>query len=158
MLHMETQVRTVQSEGIITVGTMDMNRCMQRLTQVPTDQILVAKLSTEGRTPPYPVEIAVQIQSIDITPIIIIPHHIRLSAVSLIAVTKPVPIDGRKEMVITRMDLCLNSRKELIGMLELVVSLPFRCSIRRAAAPPFGAHAQVPVHPQMSIGILSLVE
>ena len=158
MLQMETHVRTVQSEGIVTVGTMDMNGCMQGLTEVSAHQVFIAELSTKGCAPANPVEIAVQVHSADIRPVIIILHQIRLTVIAFVAITTLVPINGRMEMEGALLRLCLNGRVYLIGMLKLVISLPFRCGVRRTAAPPFRADSRMPADPQGIVFILSLVE
>ena len=158
MLQVETQVRTVQSEGIVTIGSMDMNGSMQGFPEVPAHQVFIAELSPKGSAPAYPVEIAVQVHAADIRPVIIILHQIRLTVIAFIAVTALVPIDGRMEMEGALLCLSLNGRVYLIGMLKLVISLPFRCGIRRTAAPPFRADARMPADPQGHVFILSLVE
>ena len=158
MFQVEAQVRTVQSEGIVTFGSMDMNRCMQGFPEVPAHQVFIAELSTKGCAPANPVEIAVQVHSADIRPVIIILHQIRLTVIAFIAITTLVPIDGRMEMEGALLRLSLNGCVYLIGMLKLVISLPFRCGVRRTAAPPFRADSRMPADPQGIVFILSLVE
>ena len=101
MLQMERQVRSVQSELVVTMRTI------QRLAQVAADDVLIAKLGTNGRPSTNPIEIAVQVDSKDIGAVVVERHLALVAAYEFKPVVRTVPVDGGLEVQLVGLAACL---------------------------------------------------
>ena len=125
MLQIAADVRSVHAEGVVAVGAADRVGSGERLTEVSADEVFVTDLCTEGRPSCHPVEIAVQVDAVNVGVVIIVFHLLGLSAIPLISVEVLVPVDAGGEAQASASGLCLNGGEDLGGVLVLVVCLPF---------------------------------
>ena len=65
-------VRPVQAEGVVAVGAADVVRSGEGFTEVAADEVFVTYLRTEGCSSCCPVEIAVQVDAVDVGVVVVI--------------------------------------------------------------------------------------
>ena len=118
---MEAQVAAVQSEGIVTVGAVDVTRLVERLAEVSADEVFVAELRTECRLAQCPLDMAVEVKAEHVGAVVVVRHPLLTATEQLEAVLVPVPVDGRTEVEGSALGLGLYGGEDLAGVFKLVV-------------------------------------
>ena len=158
MLQVERKVRAVQS---VLVGAV---RAVQRLAEVAADDVLVAELSPQGRPPPLPVKVAVQVDAEDIGTVMIERHLVVHASYQLEAVVRAVPVDGGLEVQLIlpascfkglTPDVALQGRKPLQRALVLLVVLG---TVERVRAEAFDRQTRISLQSDVRGRIRSLPE
>ena len=98
---------------------------VEGFAEVAADKVFVTNLRTEGRTSCRPVEIAVQVDAVDIGMVVVVLHLFWLSAIPLIAIEVLVPVDTGGVVKPSAFGLGLDGGEEFGGVFVLVVGLPF---------------------------------
>ena len=158
MFEIAADVRPVQAEGVVAVGAADVVRSGEGFTEVAADEVFVTYLRTEGCPSCCPVEIAVQVDAVDVGMIVVILHLVWLSTIPLIAIQVLVPVDAGGKAQPSMLGLCLNGSEKFGGVFVLVVGLPFGRGVEGAGTPAFVGDAQMPVQLYRLVFVLSLVE
>ena len=78
----------------------------QRFSEIGADDVLVAKLRTDGRSSQLPFKPAVEVQSYNIGAVEVVRHFVLRTANQFEAVFTVVPVDGRLQVQLVSLSSC----------------------------------------------------
>ena len=155
MFQEEARVGSVEAELVVAVSSLDMFRPVQRLAEISADKVFVADFSAESRGSSRPFEVVVEVCAVDICLVIVERIGFRIVAEEFKTVVGMVPVQGRAYREPSLDVMGLYGGKTLEGVLELLV---VSGRVEAVGTPVLVAHSGIPVHLDVIIPELSLVE